>query len=124
MSNPKFLKKRIKSIAVALQGIAVFFKTQVNAWIHLMASVVACVTGYVLKIEKWEWCCVVFAITLVFVTELLNTALEFLTDLASPSVHPLAKKVKDIGAGAVLVASITALVIAGLIFLPKLYLYH
>ena len=119
--NPKFFhfQNRIKSFGFAIQGIIVFFKTQVNAWIHLLAAIVAGVTGYILKIDKTEWCWIVLAIAMVFVTELLNTALEFLTDLASPSIHPLAKKVKDIAAGAVLIAAIAAVVIAAIIFLPK-----
>lgn len=122
MGNPKFFhfQNRVKSFGFAIQGIIVFFKTQVNAWIHLLAAVCACITGYVLKIDKGEWCWIVLAIALVFVAELLNTALEFLTDLASPSVHPLAKKVKDIAAGAVLVAAIASVIIAAIIFLPKL----
>lgn len=122
MSNPKFshFQNRVKSFGFAIQGIIVFFKTQVNAWIHLIAALLAVVAGYVLNIDRWEWCAIVFAIALVIVAELLNTAFEFLTDLASPSIHPLAKKVKDIAAGAVLVAAIAAAVIAGIIFIPKL----
>ena len=121
MSNPKFFyfRNRIKSFGYAIQGIVVFFKTQYNAWIHLLAALVACVLGFVLKISTVEWCWIVFAIALVLVAEMLNTALEFLTDLVSPSVHPLAKKVKDVAAGAVLVAAITSLVIGALIFIPK-----
>jgi len=121
MSNPKFFyfRNRIKSFGYAIQGIVVFFKTQYNAWIHLLAALVACVLGFVLKISTVEWCWIVFAIALVLVAEMLNTALEFSTDLVSPSVHPLAKKVKDVAAGAVLVAAITSLVIGALIFIPK-----
>ena len=122
MSNPKFshFQNRVKSFGFAIQGIIVFFKTQVNAWIHLIAALLAVGVGYVLNIDRWEWCAIVFAIALVLVAELLNTALEFLTDLASPSVHPLAKKVKDIAAGAVLVAAIASAIIAAIIFIPKL----
>lgn len=122
MSNPKFFhfRNRVRSFGFAFQGIITFFRTQFNAWIHLLAAIAACVAGYLLKIGKEEWCWIVIATALVFVTELLNTALEFLTDLASPSVHPLAKKVKDVAAGAVLIAAIAAVVIAAIIFLPKL----
>ena len=119
MGNPKFFHKRVKSFEFAVQGIATFFRTQTNAWIHLSAALLAVIMGYICKINTTEWCWIVGAITLVFVTEMLNTAIEFLTDLASPSIHPLAKKVKDIAAGAVLISAIAAVIIAMIIFLPK-----
>lgn len=103
-----------------MQGIFTFFKTQTNAWIQLIAAVIVIFLGFKFNINKTEWLAIIFAISFVIVTEMLNTALEFLTDLASPSIHPLAKKAKDVGAGAVLVAAITSLVIAGVVFLPKL----
>ncbi|HSH66601.1 MAG TPA: diacylglycerol kinase family protein [Bacteroidia bacterium] len=122
MSNPKFshFRNRIKSVGFALQGIVTFLKTQINAWIHIGAALFACILGYLLNINKTEWCVIVLAIGLVVVAEMLNTAIEFLTDLISPSIHPLAKKAKDVAAGAVLVAAITSVVIAAFIFLPKL----
>lgn len=122
MGNPKYFtfRSRIKSIAYAIQGVFTFFKTQTNAWIHLVAAIVAIVLGFRFNINKSEWLAIVFAIALVVVAEMLNTALEFLTDLVSPSIHPLAKKAKDVGAGAVLIAAITSLIIAMLVFLPKL----
>lgn len=107
-------------MSYALQGVVIFFKTQPNAWIHLSAAVIAIVLGFKFHINKAEWLAIVFAIALVMIAEMLNTALEFLTDLASPSIHPLAKKVKDVGAGAVLVAAIASIVIAAIVFLPKL----
>jgi diacylglycerol kinase len=122
MSNPKFfhVKYRIKSLGYACEGIVTFFKTQPNAWIQLCAAAAIIIVGVVLKISRWEWCWIVASIALVIVSEMLNTALEFLTDLVSPSVHPVAKKVKDVAAGAVLIAAITAVIIAALIFLPKI----
>lgn len=122
MSNPKFFsfKHRIKSVGYACEGIVTFFKTQPNAWIQLSAAVAIVVVGFMLKINCWEWCWIVASIASVIITEMLNTALEFLTDLVSPSVHPLAKKVKDVAAGAVLIAAITSVVIALIIFLPKI----
>jgi diacylglycerol kinase len=122
MSNPKFFsfKHRIKSVGYACEGIVTFFKTQPNAWIQLFSAVAIIVVGFVLEINRWEWCWIVASIALVIVTEMLNTALEFLTDLVSPSVHPLAKKVKDVAAGAVLIAAITSFIIACIIFLPKI----
>ncbi|HET8962547.1 MAG TPA: diacylglycerol kinase family protein, partial [Chitinophagales bacterium] len=81
MSNPKFFRfrSRIKSFGFALQGIATFFKTQTNAWIHLLSAFFACVAGCVLNLNPMEWCVIAVSISLVFIAEMLNTAIEFLT---------------------------------------------
>jgi diacylglycerol kinase (ATP) len=67
-----------------------------------------------------EWCAVVLAIGAVWTAEAFNTALEALVDLASPENHPLAARAKDVAAGAVLCASISAVVVGAIVFLPKL----
>ena len=77
-------------------------------------------TGFWCGLSRLEWCAIVAAIGLVWTAEGLNTALEFLTDLVSPERHPLAEKAKDVAAGAVLTAAMTAATIAAIIFLPKL----
>jgi diacylglycerol kinase len=113
------VKARIKSFSYAIQGINTFLKTQHNAWIHAFATVLVIVLGNIVRLSFSEWCLIFLAIALVFITEMLNTAIEFLTDLASPEFHPLAKKTKDVAAAAVLVASIIAVVIGVIIFVPK-----
>lgn len=112
---------RFKSIGFAIEGIATFFKTQHNAWIHALAAIIVVFVGFVLKVNNNEWCLLIFAIALVIVTEMLNTAIEFLTDLVSPNHNQQAKKVKDVAAGAVLIASIAAVVIGLIVFLPKMF---
>jgi undecaprenol kinase/diacylglycerol kinase (ATP) len=76
--------------------------------------------GFVYELTTFEWCWITLAIGLVIVTEILNTAIEHLTDLVSPEFHPLAQKTKDAAAGAVLIASIIAVIIGLLVFLPKM----
>jgi diacylglycerol kinase (ATP) len=122
MNNKKSfsISDRVKSVSYALQGIKLFFQTQHNAFIQAVATILVIVFGFVLKVNSTEWCFLITAISLVFITEMLNTAIEFLTDLASPTIHPQAKKVKDVAAGAVLIAAITAMVIGAIIFLPKI----
>ncbi len=120
-NKPFRFNDRIKSFGFAIQGISTFFKTQHNAWIHFVAAVCVIVLGFVLKVNSNEWCWVLLSIGLVFITEMLNTAIEFLTDLASPQIHPLAKKVKDVAAAAVLIAALGAVAIGLVIFLPKVY---
>jgi len=112
-------RNRIKSFSYAFQGIKIFFQTQHNAWIHALATVIVIILGNVAKLSTLEWCWISLAITLVFITEIINTAIEFLTDLVCPEYHPLAKKTKDVAAGAVLVASFFSIVISFLVFIPK-----
>lgn len=113
-------KKRIKSFQYAFSGIADLFRTQVNTRIYLLA--IACVIslGFYLSLERWEWVAIIFSIGLVLSGEAFNTALEYLTDLVSPNQNPLAGKTKDAAAGAVLLLAITAAIIGGVIFLPKI----
>jgi diacylglycerol kinase len=119
-NNKSFsIQGRLKSFGFAIEGIITFLKTQQNAWIHCFATIVVIVLGFVLKVNNVEWCMLVIAIALVMITEMLNTSIEFLTDKVSPDYHPLAKKVKDVAAGAVLCATIVAVIIGAFVFLPK-----
>jgi diacylglycerol kinase (ATP) len=113
------IKHRIKSFSYAFQGLKIFFQTQHNARIHLLATIVVVLLGNIVKLTNTEWCWIIIAIALVFITEMLNTSIEFLTDLVSPNYHPLAKNTKDVAAGAVLVAAIIAIILGLMIFLPK-----
>lgn len=101
------------------RGVLVMLRTQANARIHAGAAVVVIVAGFAFHISAGEWCAVVGAIGLVFALEAVNTAVEAVVDLASPEVHPLAERAKDVAAGAVLIAAIAAAVIGLLIFGPR-----
>lgn len=111
---------RLRSIKFAVRGIATMLKTQQNAWLHAAATIAVIATGVVLKLSFAEWCWIALAITAVWTAEALNTAFEFLTDLASPEFHPLAEKAKDVAAGAVLLAAIGSVAIGGLVLGPHL----
>lgn len=92
-----------------------------NFRIHLMAIVAILLAGWYFQLAAGEWLWIVFAIGLVLVAELLNTAIELLVDLVSPSFNTQAGKVKDIAAGAVLIAAVISVCIAGIIFIPKFH---
>jgi diacylglycerol kinase len=79
-----------------------------------------CIAGYFFKISTSEWLAVILCFIAVITLEAMNSAIEYVVDLASPEFHPLAKKAKDMAAGAVLLAAIGTVVIAAIIFLPKL----
>jgi diacylglycerol kinase (ATP) len=111
---------RLRSFRCALQGIGVMLRTQHNAWIHAAATVVVGVAGVAFGLSVSEWCWIVLAIVAVWTAEALNTAFELLTDVASPTFHPIAGKAKDVAAGAVLISAVGSIVIAALIFGPRL----
>ena len=95
-------------------------RTQPNARIHLLATIIAVLAGLYFDIVGFEWLWLALAITLVWALEMMNTAIEHLGDLLSPEHSESVKFAKDIAAGAVLLAAILALVIAAVIFLPKI----
>ena len=118
-SNSLTFTGRLRSVKFAVRGIATMLKTQHNAWLHAAATAVVISTGVLLKLSFGEWCWIVLAITSVWTAEALNTAFEFLTDVASPNFHPIAGQAKDVAAGAVLLAAIGAVIIGALVFWPK-----
>ncbi|MBP6011584.1 MAG: diacylglycerol kinase family protein [Alphaproteobacteria bacterium] len=121
MPNPFTIIARLKSISFALAGIATMLRTQHNAWIHLAATIAVIAAGLWFQISSGEWVAVVLAIVVVWMAEGLNTAFELLCDVASPQFHPLVKQAKDVAAAAVLIAAVGAVVIAALIFWPRLF---
>jgi diacylglycerol kinase len=110
------LIKRAKSFTHAWRGIIVFIKTTHNAWIHLLILALAIMLGIYFNITLVEWMMLVFAGGFVLTAEAVNTAIEIDIDLTSPEIHPYARDTKDVAAGAVLIASITALIIGISIF--------
>jgi len=93
-------------------------KSQHNAWIHACATVAVVVSGIFFDVSQADWCWLVLAIMTVWTAEALNTAFEFLADVASPEFHPLVKHSKDVAAGAVLISAIGSVIVGLLIFVP------
>jgi diacylglycerol kinase (ATP) len=116
------IKKLIRSFGYAFKGLAYATKSQLNFRIHLFASVIAIALGLALNIATTEWLWIALSIAIVLLTELTNTGIETLTDLVSPDYNEKAGHVKDICAGAVVVAACFALITGIVIFLPKLIL--
>ena len=109
---------RIRSVKFALNGIALMLRTQHNAWIHAVATLVVIAAGFCFRVTANEWCWLVLSITSVWTAEALNTSLELLADAASPGFHPLVGKAKDVAAGAVLLSAAGAVAIGVLILGP------
>jgi len=114
------VRKRVKSFKYAFSGIALLFRHEHNSRIHLAAAVVVSIAGFCFHIGIYKWLAVVFAIGLVFMAEILNSAIEHITDIISPEYNHKAGQVKDLAAGAVLLASVTALVIGVIVFVPEI----
>ena len=115
-----YLTSRIKSFSYAFKGLAVLFTTQANARIHLLALIVVVVGGFYFNLSIVEWCLCSLCIGMVLAAEAMNTAIESIVDLVSPDYHPLAGRAKDVAAAAVLLTAISAAIVGGLIFLPKI----
>jgi diacylglycerol kinase len=116
------MKRLIRSFGFAFKGLQYATASQLNFRIHLVASIVVIGLGFALQISVDEWQWIMLSITLVLVTELLNTAIETLTDLVSPTYNIKAGHVKDVSAGAVVVAAVFAFITGLIIFIPKLLL--
>src|SRR5688500_124520 len=111
---------RLRSVNCAIHGILIMIQSQQNAWLHAVATVTVIALGFAVGLSAAEWCWIILAIVSVWTAEALNTAFEFLTDVASPAFHPVAEKAKDVAAGAVLLAAAGAAVIGFLVFGPKI----
>ena len=112
--------KRIKSSNHAFRGFLIVIRTTHNFILQIFIGILAIILGISLKISITEWMILVFAIGIVLLTEIINTAIEIDIDLTSPEYHPYAKDTKDVSAAAVLFAVFIACIIGILIFLPKI----
>jgi diacylglycerol kinase len=115
------LKKFLLGFVFASQGLAVLVKTERNFKFHLFAFFCISIAGFLFKIEKTEWLAVLIISAVILTAEALNSAIEKLCNHLHPEIHPSIKSVKDIAAGSVLISSMIAVVIAGIIFLPRIY---
>lgn len=116
------MKKLFRSFGYAFKGIAYTTKTQLNFRIHLGVTAVAVLLGICLRISVSEWQWIALCIALVLVCEIFNTMIETLVDLVSPGYNEKAGHIKDMSAGAVVIAALFALITGIIIFLPKLLL--
>jgi len=116
-----FLRSRIRSFRHAFRGWHYVLRTQQNAWIHSAIATAVFVLAFWLHLPPRDWAVLILTIAMVFAAEFMNTAIEAVVDLASPDLHPLAKIGKDVGAAAVLVAALAAILIGLLILGPPLW---
>ena len=116
----QFLVSRVHSFRHAFRGWHYALRTQRNAWIHSAIATVVFIVGLWLQLPPRDWAVIILTAALVFSAEFLNTSIEAVVDLASPDHHPLAKIGKDVGAAAVLVSALAAILIGILLLGPPL----
>jgi diacylglycerol kinase len=116
-----FLQTRAHSFHNAFVGVWYVIRTQKNAWIHSIATLLVVLFAMWLNLTVRDWAVLVLAMGLVWTAEFINTALEAIVDLASPHQHPLAKIGKDVGAAAVVIAAFSSAIVGFLILGPPLW---
>ena len=116
----KGLKRLFKSFTYAFEGLKYAFKYEQNILVHSLATILDIIAGIFFKISLMEWLIITLIIGLVIATELINTSIEATIDLITQETHPLAKIAKDTAAAAVLIFGLAAIIIALIIFLPKI----
>lgn len=114
-----FLVNRIKSIGFAFKGMLILIKTEASIKVQLFITVVMTFAGFYFEISKSEWMAQLIMIGIVMSMEGMNTAVEYIADFIHPEYHKKIGLIKDVAAGAVFIASIIAVIIAGIIYLPK-----
>jgi len=110
----------IESFNFAIDGLIYVIRTQRNMKIHFAAAAAVLGLALLLRLETWAFVALVFAAMLVIVAEMINTAIEAAIDLVATAYDPIAEIAKDVAAGAVLLASINAVIIGYLVFSAKL----
>lgn len=111
----------LNSFKYAIQGIIQCSKFEKNFRLQLVIGALTFVFGFFFSISVSEWIALLFCSALVLGFEMMNTAIEKLSNVITQSIHPVIKHVKDIAAGAVCLVSIVSFIIACLIFLPKIH---
>ncbi len=120
MSKRFSIKERLRSFTFAFAGLKALLLEEHNAYLHVAATFLVVSLGFYFRLAPIEWVAIIICIGMVFALELVNTSIEALADHVTPEKHDNIKNVKDLAAGAVLVAAIISVVVALLIFIPKI----
>jgi len=113
----------LKSFRYAARGLSMVLSSERNARIHVFFAVLALVLSIVLRIDLQQWLFIIISIALVFFAEITNTAIEKSLDLISQENNQLIKIIKDMTAAGVLVTALSAVIVAVVIFVPRLVIF-
>ncbi|GGG46410.1 diacylglycerol kinase [Croceivirga lutea] len=120
MPKESLLENRIKGVKVALKGALLLLKTENSIKVQFGIAILVTIAGFVFKISNTEWAIQLLAIGLVMSIEGLNTAIEKIADYVQPNFDEKIGFLKDIAAGAVMIASIIAIIVGCIIYVPKI----
>lgn len=109
----------VKSFGYAASGV-VQAGSERNFKVDVVAAVVVFVACALLQVPAWGWAVVAMCVGVQLAMETVNTAIEAIVDLASPGIHPLAKRAKDCAAGAALITACASVVVGLIVFVPAL----
>jgi len=118
--RPQYLRE-LKSFMDAGRGIIYFFRNEFHALIHFLAACFVIGLCMIFPVSRMEVMALVFSVALVWISEMLNTAIEKAMDFICLEKHEAIRIIKDVAAGAVLIASCAAAIIGALIFIPKIF---
>lgn len=113
----------IESFNYAVSGIITAIKTEKSMRVHYSIAVLVLLSSLFFDFNRTEFLLLLFAVSLVVISEMINTAIERTIDLVTKDFHPLARLVKDVAAGAVLIATINSLIVGYLLFFERLSLF-
>ena len=114
------ISKRFKSFGYAFNGLKILIREEHNSRIHILAAMAAVIAGLFFQLSAIEWVAIVLAIGWVIALEIINSAIENLSDFVSRDQNEMIKKIKDLSAAGVLVGAITAVIIGLIVFVPKI----
>ena len=115
-----FFINRLKSVGYAFKGMLILIKTEASIKIQIFIAIAVTMAGFYFEISRTEWMIQLGMIGLVMSIEGMNTAIEYIADFVHPEYHEKIGLIKDVAAGAVFIASVVAVIISGIIYIPKL----
>jgi len=116
------LKRLIKSFIYSFRGIKKAFLEEQNLQIQLIVGIIIIIIALILNIKPLEWCLIISVIFLVFLMEMINSAIERAVDVLKPRIHAYAKEIKDIMAAAVMLSGLLAIIVGLIIFTPYIFI--
>ena len=116
------IRERLKSFKAAGNGIQSLLKYEHNSRVHLLILILVIAAGFILKIGRTEWLAICAVAGLVFISECMNSAVEYLADRITTDEDDHIRKAKDVAAAGVLIAAATSVITGLIIFVPKIIL--
>lgn len=114
------IRKLFRSIKFAATGFATVFRTQQNFRIQVFMALCVIGLGVFFHVAIWQWIILILMILMVLILEMVNTSFELLVDMYKPRLHAYARDIKNIMAGMVFIAAISAVIVGCLIFVPAI----